>query len=90
MQEKIKELRQRFSQAITTGTRSGSGKMVMQFYDLMVQIWGGSPATEPLAFGVQSSSSNQESDTVLTNDMAPEENIEQGGSQEKLNMYVCV
>ena len=62
----------------------------MQFYDLMVQLWGGSPATEPLAFGVQSASSSQESDTVLADDMAPEENIEQGGTQEKLNMYVCV
>ena len=59
----------------------------MQFYDLMVQIWGGSPATEPLAFGAQSASSSEESDTVLADDMATEENIEQGESQEKLNMY---
>ena len=48
------------------------------------------PATEPLPFGVQSASSSQESDTVLADDMALEENIEQEGSQEKLNMYVCV
>ena len=61
----------------------------MQFYDLMVQIWGGSPATEPSAFGVQPASLSQERDTVLADDIAPEENIEQGGSQEKLSMYVC-
>lgn len=53
--EKIKELRQGFSHAVVTGTRSGSGKLVMEYYDVMVQIWGGSPATEPLPFGVQSS-----------------------------------
>ena len=34
------------------GTRSGSGKMVTEFYDLMIQIWGGSPASEPLPFGI--------------------------------------
>ena len=38
--EKIKELRQRFSNAVTAGSRSGSGKLVMEFYDTMVQIWG--------------------------------------------------
>ena len=53
--EKNKELRQGFSHAVVTGTRSGSGKLVMEYYDVMVQIWGGSPATEPLSFGVQSS-----------------------------------
>ena len=53
--EKIKELRQRFSNAVTAGSRSGSGKLVMEFYDTMVQIWGGSPSTEPLSFGIESS-----------------------------------
>ena len=38
--EKIKELRQRFSNAVTARSRSGSGKLVMEFYDTMVQIWG--------------------------------------------------
>ena len=37
---------------MTLGTRSGSGKLVLEFYDLMVQIWGGAPATEPVSFGV--------------------------------------
>ena len=31
--EKTKELRQKFSKAVTNGTRSGSGKLVMEFYD---------------------------------------------------------
>ena len=66
--EKIKELRQGFSNAVTAGTRSGSGKLVMEFYDTMVEIWGGSPATEPLPFCVQSS--QQTSDGVtLTNSL---------------------
>ena len=52
IKEKIKELRQKFSNGVTLGTRSGSGKLVLEFYDLMVQIWGGAPATEPVSFGV--------------------------------------
>ena len=51
--------------------------MVMQFHDLIVQIWGGSPTTEPLAFGFQSGGWSQDSDTVLADDMTPEENIKQ-------------
>ena len=53
--EKVKELRQGFSNAVTAGSRSGSGKLVLEFYDLMIQIWGGAPSTEPLPFGIQSS-----------------------------------
>ncbi|PFX29295.1 hypothetical protein AWC38_SpisGene5946 [Stylophora pistillata] len=53
--EKIKALRLKFCNAVTTGSRSGSGKLVMEFYDVMVKIWEGSPSTEPLSFGVQSS-----------------------------------
>ena len=40
---------------MTTGSRSGSGKLVIEFYDVMVKIWGGPPSKEPLSFGVQSS-----------------------------------
>ena len=32
----------------------------MEFYDVMVKIWGGSPATEPLQFGVQSAEKEDE------------------------------
>eukprot|EP00794_Sanderia_malayensis_P004367 gene4367-4948_t len=52
IQEKIKEIRQKFSEAVTSGQRSGSGKIVLEFYDQLVQLWGGSPATEPLPSGV--------------------------------------
>ena len=51
VQEKLKEIRQNFSVAVTSGRRSGSGKVVMDFYDQLVQIWGGSPSTEPLSCG---------------------------------------
>ena len=49
--EKIKKIRQNFSSAVISGTRSGSGKVVMEHYDELVSIFGGSPSSEPLEFG---------------------------------------
>ena len=54
--QKIKEIRQNFAKAVTSGTRSGSGRLVLEFYDELVMIWGGSPASEPLHFGVDTNS----------------------------------
>eukprot|EP00112_Aurelia_sp_Birch-Aquarium-sp1_P021635 Seg5878.1 transcript_id=Seg5878.1/GoldUCD/mRNA.D3Y31 product="hypothetical protein" protein_id=Seg5878.1/GoldUCD/D3Y31 len=54
--EKIKELQQKFSHAVTAGSRSGPGKLVLEFYDDVVNIWGGSASTEPLQYGRESSS----------------------------------
>lgn len=75
--EKLKEIRQNFSVAVTTGRRSGSGKIVLEFYDQLVQIWGGTPATQPLSFGANTEEINggvnnpcedQEDDGNITND----------------------
>ena len=41
------------------GTRSGPGKMVIEFYDLMLQIWGGSPVSDPLPLGIMSAAEEQ-------------------------------
>ena len=51
--EKVKEIRQSFSKAVISGTRSGSGKIVYEFYDKLIKLWGGSAATEPLPYGVE-------------------------------------
>ena len=37
---------------MTSGRRSGSGKIILEFYDQLVQIWDGSPGTEPLSSGI--------------------------------------
>ena len=50
--EKVKEIRQCFSKAVVAGSRSGCGKVVFEFYDKLVTIWGGSANTEPLSFGL--------------------------------------
>ena len=48
-------MRQSFSKAVISGTRSGSGKVVYEHYDSMKLIWGGSANTQPLQTGVDSS-----------------------------------
>lgn len=54
VQEKLKEIRpvkckfhyirQDFFKAVTSESRSGSGKIAFEFYNRLAQIWGGSPA----------------------------------------------
>ena len=74
MQEKLKEIRQSFSKAVTTGSRSGSGKIVLEHFDQLVQIWGGSPATESLTFGTNTDEVNNKDDAQNTNIMNTENN----------------
>lgn len=54
--EKTKEIRQSFSKAVISGSRSGSGKLVFEHYDSLIKIWGGSANSKPLPFGLSSSS----------------------------------
>ena len=39
-------MRQNFSKAIIKGSRSGSGKLVFEFYEKFIEIWGGSPVSK--------------------------------------------
>ena len=52
IQEKLKEIRENFAMAVTTGSRSGSGKIVLGFIDQLRQILGGSLSTEPPSCGI--------------------------------------
>jgi hypothetical protein len=51
-----------------TGRKSGNGKIVLEFYDDLSMLWGGSPSTEPLPFGLDSESinNNKEKRYILT------------------------
>eukprot|EP00794_Sanderia_malayensis_P020902 gene20901-biopygen15412 len=80
IQEKIKEIRKQFSKAVTAGTRSGSGKIVCEHYDDLVQIWGCSPSSEPLTFGVSSSTLNQTQEQDDNQEELQEEGEAQGSS----------
>ena len=51
VKEKIRNVRQDFRTAVNKGTRSGSSKIVQENFELLTDIWGGSPATTALPFG---------------------------------------
>ena len=44
IKNKIKELRRGYKKAIDSRTRSGSGRMVQEHFDVLKEIWSGSPA----------------------------------------------
>lgn len=52
VKEKIKNIRQDYRNAVNKGSRSGSGKIVKENFDLLNEIWGGSPATSTIPFGI--------------------------------------
>jgi hypothetical protein len=51
---KLKNIRQKYRQAVDSGRRSGHGRVVMLYYELCEMVWGGSPATEQLETGLES------------------------------------
>lgn len=57
--EKIKEFHHTSSHSITTGTRNGPGKLVVEFYDL-ISIWGDSSFSKSLTFTVESADNSDE------------------------------
>lgn len=52
---KLKSIRLSFKKALDSGRVSGGGRVVACFYDICSEIWGGSPAVEKMASGVDSS-----------------------------------
>ena len=58
IKEKVKSVRQDYRAAVNKGTRSRSGNIVQDNYDLLTDIWGGSPATTSLPFGVDGMDEN--------------------------------
>jgi len=75
VQEKLKEIRQNFASAVTSGSRSGSGKIVLEFFDQLKQIWDGSPSTEPLSCGVSTDDFTDcnENETTLDTQLASDD-----------------
>ncbi|XP_057305334.1 uncharacterized protein LOC130642262 [Hydractinia symbiolongicarpus] len=75
--EKIKDLRQGFSKAVISGTRSGCGRLVYEHYDSLKLLWSGSANTEPLPNGIDSADVNQtkSSNEMLSDHDDPTANI---------------
>ena len=63
---KLKRVRTGYKKAVDAGRRSGGGRVVLTFYDLCENVWGGSPAVESISGGIDTSA--QENHTSVTSD----------------------
>ena len=52
---KLKAIRIKLRETVDSGRRSGHGRVVLLYYELCEKIWGGSPATEEIQTGLESS-----------------------------------
>lgn len=50
---KLKGIKAKYRQAVDSGRKSGHGRVVMLYFDLCQEIWGGSPATEQITCGIE-------------------------------------
>ena len=57
---KLKMVRKKFREAIDSGRKSGHGRVVLLYFELCEQIWGGSPATSTIADGIETAEIDDE------------------------------
>ena len=54
-----------FLQAVDSNKKSGHGRAVLCFYHLCEEIWGGSPATEQMATGIDTEEVNKQENSLI-------------------------
>ena len=55
---KLKNVRQKYREAVDSGRRSGHGRVIMLYFDACQKIWGGCPATQEIPCGVETAATN--------------------------------
>ena len=59
IKSKVKELRRGYKNAADSGSRSGSGRIIAEYFDILKEIWGGSPAVTALSSAIASQDTSQ-------------------------------
>ena len=77
---KIKELRRGYKNAVDTGSRSGSGKLDSENFELLLEIWGGSPTVTSLPSGITSQDNQHDTESAASDSEAERkvENVASG------------
>ena len=68
---KLKMIRKKYRQAVDSGRKSGHGRVVLLYFELCEDIWGGSPATNKITEGIETTEIvelNDEDNLESTND----------------------
>ena len=63
---KITELRRGYQNAVDTGSRSGSGKLVSENFELQREIWGESPAVNSLPSAITPQDNQRETESAAS------------------------
>lgn len=77
IRERVKLLRRNFKRAVVEGTRSGSGRLMIENWDRLVFIWGGCPSVIKIKGAVSSQSSEDvgQDESSLGSEEEVEENV---------------
>ena len=67
---KIKELRRGYKNTVDTGSRSGSGRLVSENFELLRGIWGGSPAVTSLQSAITSQDNQHDTESAVSDSEA--------------------
>ena len=67
---KIKDLRRGYKNAVDTGSRSGSGKLVSENFELLWDIWDGSPAVTLLPRAITSQDNQHDTESAASDSEA--------------------
>ncbi|XP_050956819.1 uncharacterized protein LOC127157624 [Labeo rohita] len=62
---KLKNIRSKYRHAVDTGRQSGQGRVVLIFYELCEEIWGGSPATRSIDAGFETGDLEESSTSTV-------------------------
>ena len=85
IKSRIKIIRQNFKKAVIAGTRSGSGKIIIQNWDELILIWGSCPSVKRIDGAAMTQTMDEiESDDSTSNDI-PQDNSE--GSPKEPSAY---
>ena len=63
---KIKELRRGYKNAVDTGSRSGSGKLVLENFELLREVWAGSSAVTSLPSVITSQDNQHDTESAAS------------------------
>ena len=88
VKSKVKQLRQNFKKAIINGTRSGSGKLLIEHWDQLVIIWGGCPSVKKIDGAVMSMANHTSHTSTDSESEVANFEINEDYSEEETSAYV--
>ena len=68
---KLKKVKRNYSKAVDAGRRSGNGRVVLLYFKLCEQLWGGSPDTQGNDTGIETDDLEIAESDIERSDLPP-------------------